>query len=192
MTLGLVAVLIQDIRDGKPVIGHGFNSNGRYGQGALIREQLRSRVLEVYPHSLIDTRTENFDPHSIWAAMLKNKKPGGHGERSVAIGTINWPFGKANVAGKPLFQLPAERYGTGKANPKVFVHAARGLRLSRQGDRRPQGRDAGLYRPWLNPRENENRVPRLPWIWSALRRCSRYYRVDASSRSMPTDGLTRP
>jgi len=25
------------MRDGKPVVGYGFNSNGRYGQGGLIR-----------------------------------------------------------------------------------------------------------------------------------------------------------
>ena len=32
---------------------------------------------------------ENLDPHKIWAAMFQNEKPGGHGERSVAIGTID-------------------------------------------------------------------------------------------------------
>ena len=31
MTLSLVAVVTDVIRDGKPVIGYGFNSNGRYG-----------------------------------------------------------------------------------------------------------------------------------------------------------------
>ena len=37
MTLSLVAVDTDVVRDGKPVIGYGFNSNGRYGQGSLIR-----------------------------------------------------------------------------------------------------------------------------------------------------------
>ena len=32
MTLSLVAVVTDVVRDGKPVIGYGFNSNGRYGQ----------------------------------------------------------------------------------------------------------------------------------------------------------------
>jgi L-alanine-DL-glutamate epimerase-like enolase superfamily enzyme len=128
MTLSIVAVLTDVVRDGKPVIGYGFNSNGRYGQGALIRERLRSRVLEVDPDSLLDARADNFDPHEIWAAMFKNEKPGGHGERSVAIGTIDMAIWDvvAKVVGKPLFQLLAERYGTGKANPKVFVYAAGG------------------------------------------------------------------
>jgi hypothetical protein len=33
MTLSLVAVVADVIRDGKPVIGYGFNSNGRLGLG---------------------------------------------------------------------------------------------------------------------------------------------------------------
>ena len=47
MTLSLVAVVTDVVRDGKPVIGYGFNSNGRYGQGQLIRERFRPRVLEA-------------------------------------------------------------------------------------------------------------------------------------------------
>ena len=39
MTLSLVAVVTDVIRDGKPVVGYGFNSNGRYGQGKLMRER---------------------------------------------------------------------------------------------------------------------------------------------------------
>ena len=47
MTLSLVAVVTDVIRDGKPVIGYGFNSNGRYGQGALMRERFIPRLLEA-------------------------------------------------------------------------------------------------------------------------------------------------
>ena len=32
-----------------PVVGYGFNSNGRYGQGGLIRERFRDRILEAEP-----------------------------------------------------------------------------------------------------------------------------------------------
>src|SRR5450631_3503259 len=87
MTASLVAVVTDVVRDGKPVVGFGFNSNGRYGQGAIIRERIRPRVLEADPNSLIDAAGDNLDPYKIWAAMFKNEKPGGHGERSVAIGT---------------------------------------------------------------------------------------------------------
>src|SRR5437870_7379072 len=81
MTLSLVAVVTDVIRDGKPVVGYGFNSNGRYGQGKLMRERFIPRVLEAAPESLIDASGSNLDPHRIWDTMFKNEKPGGHGER---------------------------------------------------------------------------------------------------------------
>ncbi|MDQ2945448.1 MAG: mandelate racemase, partial [Acidobacteriota bacterium] len=36
MTVSLVAVVTDAVRDGVRVVGYGFNSNGRYGQGGLI------------------------------------------------------------------------------------------------------------------------------------------------------------
>lgn len=35
-TLSLVAVVTDVIRNGKPVIGYGFNSNGRYRKGRFV------------------------------------------------------------------------------------------------------------------------------------------------------------
>jgi L-alanine-DL-glutamate epimerase-like enolase superfamily enzyme len=128
MTLSLVAVVTDVVRDGKPVIGYGFNSNGRYGQGTLMRERFIPRVLGADPATLIDATGENLDPHKIWATMFMNEKPGGHGERSVAIGTIDMAVwdAVAKIAGKPLFQLLAERYGNGQPERRVFVYAAGG------------------------------------------------------------------
>lgn len=128
MTLSLVAVVTDVIRDGKPVIGYGFNSNGRYGQGGLIRERFLSRILEADPASLLNATGDNLDPHKIWAQMMINEKPGGHGERSVAVGTIDMAIwdAVAKIAEKPLYQLLAEQYGDGTANPHVFVYAAGG------------------------------------------------------------------
>src|SRR6195952_2209300 len=83
MTLSLVAVVTDVVRDGRPVIGYGFNSNGRYGQGGLIRERFAPRLLEADPATLVDDTGDNLDPHRIWATLMKNEKPGGHGERSV-------------------------------------------------------------------------------------------------------------
>ncbi|MEH6772920.1 MAG: mandelate racemase, partial [Cereibacter changlensis] len=84
MTTSLVAVVTDVIRDGRRVVGYGFNSNGRYGQGGLIRERFRDRILEAAPESLLNDAGSNLDPHRVWAAMMGNEKPGGHGERSVA------------------------------------------------------------------------------------------------------------
>jgi L-alanine-DL-glutamate epimerase-like enolase superfamily enzyme len=128
MTLSLVAVVTDVVRDGKRVVGYGFNSNGRYGQGMLMRERFIPRVMEAKPESLLDASGTNLDPHRIWATMFTNEKPGGHGERSVAIGTIDMAVwdAVAKIEGKPLFQLLAERYGDGKPNRRVFVYAAGG------------------------------------------------------------------
>ncbi len=128
MTLSLVAVVTDVIRAGRPVVGYGFNSNGRYGQGSLIRERFRPRILEADPATLLDPIRENFDPGLIWDCMMTNEKPGGHGERSVAVGTLDMAIwdAVAKIEEKPLFQLLAERYGDGKARREVFVYAAGG------------------------------------------------------------------
>jgi D(-)-tartrate dehydratase len=128
MTLSLVAVVTDVIRDGRRVVGYGFNSNGRYGQGCLIRERLVPRIMEADPRSLLDESGENLDPHGIWAEMFKNEKPGGHGERSVAIGTVDMAIwdAVAKIEGQPLFRLLADRYGQGQVNRRIFVYAAGG------------------------------------------------------------------
>jgi L-alanine-DL-glutamate epimerase-like enolase superfamily enzyme len=136
MTLSLVAVVTDVVHDGKPVIGYGFNSNGRYGQGALMRERFIPRVLEAAPESLRDTERDNLDPHRVWAAMMSNEKPGGHGERSVAVGTIDMAVwdAVAKIERQPLHRLLAERYGRGQpADPRVFVYAAGGYYWPGQG-----------------------------------------------------------
>ena len=127
MTSSLVAVVTDVVRKGKRVVGYGFNSNGRYGQGGLIRERFAPRILAAPPESLLDATGENLDPDRIWAAMMTNEKPGGHGDRSVAIGTIDMAVwdAVAKIAGKPLFRLLAERHGL-EADPRVFVYAAGG------------------------------------------------------------------
>ncbi|MDU6833622.1 MAG: mandelate racemase/muconate lactonizing enzyme family protein [Bradyrhizobium sp.] len=127
MTSSLVAVITNVERNGRPVVGYGFNSNGRYGQGGLIRERFRARLLEADPASLLDATKDNIDPDKAWAAMMMNEKPGGHGERSVAVGTLDMAIwdAVAKIADKPLFRLLAERHNR-KADPRVFVYAAGG------------------------------------------------------------------
>jgi L-alanine-DL-glutamate epimerase-like enolase superfamily enzyme len=128
MTCSVVAVVTDVVRNGRPVVGYGFNSNGRYGQGCLIRERFMPRILEADPKALVDEERDNLDPAKIWACMMTNEKPGGHGERSVAVGTIDMAVwdAVAKIAEKPLFHLLAERYGNGVPDPKVFVYAAGG------------------------------------------------------------------
>src|SRR5947207_3206409 len=127
MTTSLVAVVTDAKRDGKRVVGYGFNSNGRYGQGGLIRERFAPRLKEADPKSLLNAAGDNLDPDKVWSTMMSNEKPGGHGERSVAVGTIDMAVwdAVAKIAGKPLFRLLAERHKR-TADPRVFVYAAGG------------------------------------------------------------------
>jgi L-alanine-DL-glutamate epimerase-like enolase superfamily enzyme len=128
MTLSLVAVVTDVIREGRPVVGYGFNSNGRYGQGCLLRERFIPRILDADSKSLLTDDGANLDPFKIWNRMMANEKPGGHGERSVAVGTVDMAVwdAVAKIARQPLYRLLAERYGDGRVDEKVFVYAAGG------------------------------------------------------------------
>ncbi len=127
MTASLVAVVTDQVRDGRRVVGYGFNSNGRYGQGGLIRERFRDRILQADADTLHNDAGDNLDPSRIWTAMMSNEKPGGHGERSVAVGTLDMAIwdATAKIAGMPLFRYLAQMKGRA-ANPRVFVYAAGG------------------------------------------------------------------
>jgi len=128
MTASIVAVVTDVVRNGKPVVGYGFSSNGRYAAGGLLRERFIPRILAADPTTLVDEENENLDPSAIWQAMMRNEKPGGHGERSVAVGVIDMAVwdAVAKIEGVPLYRLLADRYRNGQADEKVYVYAAGG------------------------------------------------------------------
>lgn len=128
MDVSVVAVQTDVVRDGRPVVGYGFNSNGRYAQSGILRDRLIPRILEAPSGDLLDDAGENLDPSRIWTVMMRNEKPGGHGERSVAAGVIDmavWDV-VAKVEEKPLHRVLADRYGGGRPDDSVFVYAAGG------------------------------------------------------------------
>lgn len=128
MTASVVAVVTDVKRDGKFVTGYGFNSNGRYAQAGLLRERFIPRLMEADPASLANEAGDNLDPHKIWATLMANEKPGGHGERSVAVGVLDMAVwdAVAKIEGKPLYRLLGERYRGGEVDDKVFIYAAGG------------------------------------------------------------------
>ena len=128
MTVSVVAIVTDVVKEGKPVIGYGFHSNGRYGQGCLLRERFMPRLVDADPASLLDSQRENLDPFKIWATLMQNEKPGGHGERSVAVGVLDMAVwdAVAKLEDKPLHRLLAERYGNQEPQEDVFVYAAGG------------------------------------------------------------------
>jgi L-alanine-DL-glutamate epimerase-like enolase superfamily enzyme len=127
MDCSIVAVVSDVVRDGKPVVGYGFNSNGRYSQGEIIRRRLVPRLLGAAPEDLLGDGGD-LDPERAWAVMMRNEKPGGHGERSVAVGVLDMALFDlvAKVADVPLWQWLADHYGDGTPDPDVAVYAAGG------------------------------------------------------------------
>ena len=132
MTVSALAVITDVVRDGKRVVGFGFNSNGRYAPSGLLRDRFMPRLLAADPHSLVDDSGANFDPFKIWNIVMQNEKPGGHGERSVAVGVLDMAIwdAVAKIAGVPLYRLLADRFRGGVADAKVFVYAAGGYYYS--------------------------------------------------------------
>ncbi len=128
MTVSVLALITDVMRDGQPVVGFGFNSNGRYAPSGLLRDRFIPRLKAAKPESIVDNTGENLDPFRIWDAVMRNEKPGGHGERSVAVGVLDmaaWDA-VAKIAGRPLFRLLADRFRRGVFDPQVFVYAAGG------------------------------------------------------------------
>lgn len=124
MTASIVAVTIEDGQGGRAT-GFGFNSNGRYAQPGLLAERFIPRLLEA---SLTTHEDGGLEPASAWMAMMKNEKPGGHGDRSVAVGVLDMALwdATAKLAGKPLWRLLADRYNGGQADEQAWIYAAGG------------------------------------------------------------------
>lgn len=127
MTASVVAVITDQVRDGRPVVGYGFNSNGRYAASGLLNERFLPRLREAEPDALLSD--DGFiDPARVWDALMTNEKPGGHGERSVAVGVIDMAVwdAVAKARGVPLWRHLADAHGDGSADESVFVYAAGG------------------------------------------------------------------
>jgi D(-)-tartrate dehydratase len=128
MTVSVLALITNVVRHGKPVIGYGFNSNGRYAPSGLLRDRLIPRLRAADPQMLLNDSDDNFEPSRVWDVVMRNEKPGGHGERSVAVGVLDMAVwdATAKIAGVPLYRLLANRFRYGKFDNMVFVYAAGG------------------------------------------------------------------
>ncbi|HEX4748832.1 MAG TPA: mandelate racemase/muconate lactonizing enzyme family protein [Bryobacteraceae bacterium] len=128
MTVSAVAIHTDVVREGAPVIGFGFHSNGRYAQQGILRERMVPRLLGAAPDSLLNDDGSGLDPEKAWAVMMRNEKPGGHGDRAVAVATMDMALwdATAKLESKPLYQVLADRYADGSVDPSVKVYAAGG------------------------------------------------------------------
>lgn len=128
MTVSVVAVGSDRVVDGERVVGYGFHSNGRYAQTGLLQGRVLPRLLEAEPDSLLDEHG-NIDPLACHDVVMRNEKPGGHGDRAVAVGALDmalWDLA-AKAAGRPLFRHLHERFRLVDAPAeRAWVYAAGG------------------------------------------------------------------
>lgn len=126
MTCSVIAVSAH--HRGHTYTGFGYTSNGRYAQSGLLRERFIPRLLAADASALADESGENVDPRRLRQILMADEKPGGHGERSVAVGGLEmamWDLG-AKIAAKPAHVFIAEQYGEPAPADSVAVYAAGG------------------------------------------------------------------
>ena len=121
--------LVTDVRrNGAPIVGFGFSSIGRFGQSGLIGERFAPRLIAASEEDLCTESGDNIDPFRAWDCMMQNEKPGGHGERCVAIGTLDMALwdAAAKIAGKPLYRFLGDLAGNDNTRKMVPVYAGGG------------------------------------------------------------------
>jgi L-alanine-DL-glutamate epimerase-like enolase superfamily enzyme len=109
------------------VVGWGFGSVGRFAQGGLIRERFAPRLLAAADLATADGN--GLDPMRAWRAMMAGEKPGGHGERCVAVGTLDMAIwdAAAKIAGAPLHRFLAAAAGERRSETDdVAIYAGGG------------------------------------------------------------------
>src|SRR5260370_26370972 len=101
LTTSIVALTTDVVREGKPVIGYGFSSMGRFAQSGLIRERFAPRLLQA----------GDVTPIGAWGALKTGLKPGRARQGGVAFRTLPTALvGSAPDAdGFPLDPVPRHR-----------------------------------------------------------------------------------
>lgn len=127
-TVSLVALISDQRRDGRPVVGFGFNSIGRFAQAGILRERIFPRLLEADPDSLLGPGGGGFDAAAVAAAVMRNEKPGGHGDRAGAVGAVElavWDL-NAKLADEPAWATMARDVAHEPLSEGAAVYAAGG------------------------------------------------------------------
>jgi len=128
MDCSVVAIKTDVKINGENVVGYGFHSNGRYAVSELLTKRFIPRLNEANEKDLLNDEGNNFSPEKISKVLMQNEKPGGHGERSTAVGTLDmaiWDI-VSKIEQVPLYEYLAKKYGNGKFTNKIFVYAAGG------------------------------------------------------------------
>lgn len=127
-TVSLVAVVSDQVRNGRPLVGHAFDSIGRFAQGGILRERMVPRLLAAAPETLLDPEGRRFDPEQVARTLLRDEKPGGHGDRCAAAAALELAFWDLNakLADEPAHVTIARHFGCRGKAAGVPVYAAGG------------------------------------------------------------------
>ncbi len=106
-TISLVALQTDVLRNGKPVTGYALDSIGRFAQSDILRERMIPRFEAAKPDRLLDASGKLFDPQAVLQTVMRNEKPGGHGDRAAAAGAIELAVWNLNVK---LLDEPGARH----------------------------------------------------------------------------------
>jgi L-alanine-DL-glutamate epimerase-like enolase superfamily enzyme len=151
-TVSLVILVSDVVRNGKPVYGVAFNSIGRFAQSGLLRSRFIPRLETAEPSSLVAEDGKLFAPAKVLATIMKNEKPGGHGDRAHAAAAIElavWDL-NAKLLGVPAWHLIAQHHRVDSTSA-MPVYAAGGYyypedNIGRLQDEMRQYQDLGYVR----------------------------------------------
>ena len=127
-TVSLVALVSDQLRNGKPVVGFGFNSIGRYGQAGILRERMFPRIEAADPDTLLSADGRFFDAASVASTAMRNEKPGGHGDRAGALAALElavWDL-NAKLNDEPACLTIARHFDRRQQLDSTPVYAAGG------------------------------------------------------------------
>ena len=160
MTASVVAVVTDVVRDGKRVVGYGFNSNGRYAQAGLLAERFIPRIMQADPRCARERRRHAISiPHRIWASHDGEREAGrtrralGRRRRDRHGGVGRRREDRRQAALSPA-RRPLQRRQGRRQSVRL---CGRRLLLSRQEPQGAEGRDAQVSRPRLLGGQAQNR-----------------------------------
>jgi len=127
-TVSLVALVTDVIKNGRPVMGLAHNSIGRFGQSGILRERMIPRLLSQPAEAFVNEQDGEVDPHKLLRTVLRDEKPGGHGDRSGAAAALElaaWDL-RAKLADEPAYVTIARSFGERTTFKPVEVYTGGG------------------------------------------------------------------
>ena len=127
-TASLVAVISNQVRSGRTLVGIGFNSIGRFAQSGILRERFIPRILAADPASLLADEGAFIAPALVASVAMRNEKPGGHGDRASALAALElaiWDL-NAKLADEPAYMTIARAFNRQVTPLGVATYAAGG------------------------------------------------------------------